>query len=101
MTRGLSQELGPNYSPAGRERGEKSPPHPTLYFCSRLPLANPSQRQRARKPGSAACRGQLSRARSGSWEQMENNQHTHIILEEEYYIPILQLDKLRPRGPRR
>ena len=26
MTRGLSQELGPNYSPAGRERGEKSPP---------------------------------------------------------------------------
>lgn len=29
---------------------------------------------------------------------MENNQHTRVILEDEYYIPILQLDKLMSKG---
>lgn len=29
---------------------------------------------------------------------METNQHTHLILEDEYYIPILQLDRLMPKG---
>lgn len=48
---------------------------PTLS-CSGHPLAKPSQKQRARKLGDAACRGHLPRAQSGSWEQMENNQHT-------------------------
>lgn len=37
-------------------------------------------------------------AHSGSGGQMENNQHAHLILEDEYYIPILQLDTLMPKG---
>lgn len=68
MTRGLLQELGPKHSREGAGREIPCP----LSFCSGLPPAKPSQKQRARKPGGV----QLPRAQSGSGGQMENNQHT-------------------------
>ena len=106
MNRGLGQELGPNYSPARREQGEKYPTHPLLLLeeevsCWGLPLTKLSQKQRAGKPGSAACRGQLPRAQNGSGKQMENNQHAYTLSwgkKNGHCIPILQLGKLRPRG---
>lgn len=47
MTRGLLQELGPKHSREGAGREIPCP----LSFCSGLPPAKPSQKQRARKPG--------------------------------------------------
>lgn len=75
MTSGLLTGIGPK---GQHSRGRNT--QPTLSSGSGLPLAKPSQNYRARKPGGIACRGQ---GIEGIWEQIENNQHTHVIMADE------------------